>query len=148
MNIVGISDVTGNHSHSCVALLQDGKLTFAQSQERISRVKNDSRFPTDALHNALEYAGLSLSDIDYFACAYPPANYYGSLMQHGIFDLPRSFGAAALRHPLTLGKYLAPNLKKGMFDPKSANGLFDLNVSPQKFFFVDRQVFVFLLTLV
>ena len=37
MNILGITDVTGNHSQSSIALLQDGRLTFALSQERISR---------------------------------------------------------------------------------------------------------------
>lgn len=140
MNILGISDVTGNHSHSCVAILQDGDIRFALSQERISRVKNDSRFPTDAIDAALSFTGLALNDIDYFACGYPPANYYGSLLQHGVFDVPRALGGIMARRPVTLARYLMPNLKKGLFDPKSSNGLFELSVPPDKFAFVDHHL--------
>lgn len=138
MNILGISDVTGNHSHSCVAILQDGHLAFALSEERISRVKNDPRFPSAALQAALDYTGLRLNDIDAFACGYPPANYYGSLLHSGTFDLPRSVGNTLLRRPLKLGRYLLPNLKKGVLDPKASNGLFDMGVPAEKFRFVDH----------
>lgn len=140
MNILGISDVTGNHSHSCVALLQDGKLTFALSQERISRAKNDPRFPQDALQAALDFAGLRLEDIDTFACGYPAPNYYFSLMMRSIFDLPRSLLHAALHRPFKLAKYLTPNIRKGIFDPKGANGLVKLGVPRKKLLFVDHHL--------
>ncbi len=140
MNILGISDVTGNHSHSSIAILEDGRLAFALSQERISRIKNDSRFPAEAIQTALDYTGLRLHDIDYFACAYPPANYYGSLMQYGKFDVPRAFIGALLRRPLAVGKYLVPNIKKALFDPKKVNGLFDMGVPGEKFRFIDHHL--------
>ena len=140
MNILGLSDVTGNHSHSCVAVLQDGKLTFALSQERISRVKNDPSFPFAAIDAALAHTGLRLADFDAFACAYPPPRYYASLMQHGVLDLPHSLLGVFAHKPAALLRYLLPNLKKGLFDPKSANGLIDLGVSAQKFRFVDHHL--------
>ena len=115
MNILGISDVTGNHSHACIALLQDGELTFALSEERLSRVKNDNRFPTQAIQITLDYAGLALDDIDHFVCAYPPANYYGSLLKRSKWDLPRSLLGILWRRPRKLLKYLGPNIKKGLF---------------------------------
>ncbi|NIA30932.1 MAG: hypothetical protein GWP06_13595 [Actinobacteria bacterium] len=140
MNILGISDVTGNHSHSCVALLQDGKLTFALSQERISRVKNDSRFPADALQTALDFAGLRLDDIDRFACGYPPPNYYFSMMMRSLYDLPRSLLHAAFHTPVKLAKYLTPNIRKGIFDPKGINGLLKLGVPQKKLVFIDHHL--------
>ena len=140
MNILGISDVTGNHSHSCVALLQDGKLTFALSQERPSRIKNDPQFPTDALQLALDYTGLRLQDINCFVCSYPPARYYSSLMQYGIMDLSRAFGGVLVRKPITLARYLFPNIRKGLFDPKGTNGLYELGVKKEDFWFVDHHL--------
>ena len=140
MNILGISDVTGNHSHSCVVLMQDGKLTFALSQERISRIKNDSNFPYDAIQAALEYSGLNVDNIDFFTCAYPPANYYHSLMAHSRRDLPRSLFQIALYSPLKLGKYIFPNIRKGLLDTHRTNGLFKLGVPREKFCFIDHHL--------
>jgi carbamoyltransferase len=140
MNILGISDVTGNHSHSCIALLQDGQLTFALSQERISRVKNDSRFPVDAIQAALDYAGLRLSDIDCFACGYPPANYYRSLVARSKLDLLRSVLGVMIRRPGKLAKYLLPNYRKARIDPKGTNGLLQMGVPGEKFRFVDHHL--------
>ena len=140
MNILGISDVTGNHSHSSVAILQDGLLTFALSQERISRVKNDSQFPREAIQKALDFTGLRLEDIDWFACGYPPANYYGSLMARSKMDLIRSIRGLLIRRPNALLRYLVPNIRKGIFDPKNSNGLLDLGVPKEKFMFVDHHL--------
>lgn len=140
MNILGISDVTGNHSHSCIAMLQDGRLTFALSQERISRIKNDSAFPNEAIQTALDYTGLRLKDVDAFACGYPPPRYYHSLMQHGLLDVPRSLLSVLFHRPIVLCRYLAPNIKKGALDPKKSNGLFDLGVTADKFHFVDHHL--------
>ncbi len=140
MNILGISDVTGNHSHSCVALLQDGQLTFALSRERLSGIKNDSRFPSDAIEVLLKQNGLTLEDIDYFACGYPPSRYYAALLKRNLFDLPRSLVTAARHAPATLLKYAFPNLKKGLFDPKVANGLLDMGVAKQKFYFTGHHL--------
>jgi carbamoyltransferase len=140
MNILGISDVTGNHSHSCVALMQDGKLEFALSQERMSRVKNDGRFPHEALQALFNYSGSTYKDIDFFACGYPPADYYGSLMQYSKIDLPRSFANVMLFRPFQLSKYLLPNIRKALFDPKSSNGLFDAGIPQEKFKFYDHHL--------
>ncbi len=140
MNILGISDVTGNHSHSCVALLQDGELRFALSQERLSRIKNDPRFPEEALEEVLSWANLTLQDIDLFACGYPPAHYYASLMANSFWDMPRSVAGVLVRKPEQLFKYLFPNIKKGLFDPKNTNGLFERGVPPEKFRFVDHHL--------
>jgi carbamoyltransferase len=68
MNILGIS--FGFHE-SAACLVQDGKLIFACAEERISRVKQDTRFPVMAIEAALKFAGLNPSDIDHVAFAWP-----------------------------------------------------------------------------
>jgi len=120
MNILGLSDVTGNHSHSSVALLQDGRLAMALSQERVSRIKNDSTFPQAAIEAVLSDVRLRMDDIDVFACGYPAPRYYTSLLERSPLDLPRTLAGVALRRPDRLLKYLLPNLKKAIYDPSHA----------------------------
>ena len=49
MKIIGLTcHYTGNHDSSA-ALLVDGKVVFAESEERISRVKHDKQFPIKSI---------------------------------------------------------------------------------------------------
>lgn len=67
MKIIGFtSHISGNHDSS-VALLIDGKIVFAESEERASRIKHDTHFPNKTLFESLEKNALKLKDIDYFA---------------------------------------------------------------------------------
>ena len=43
---------------SSVALIQDGRLTFAAEEERFSRIKKDARFPRLAIKSALNHVSL------------------------------------------------------------------------------------------
>ncbi len=123
MNIIGISDMTGNHSHSCAVLLQDGKLLFALSKERMSRIKNDHRFPLDVVETLLSFTQQSPWDIDQIVCPYPPPLYYRSLFGNHWLDLPRSLTHTALLAPFSLTKTLIPNLRKSLFDPNKDHDL-------------------------
>jgi len=60
--ILGISAF---YHDSAVALIVDGKISYAAQEERFSRLKHDSNFPQLALKNLLEHTNTSLSDIDY-----------------------------------------------------------------------------------
>ncbi len=60
MNIIGIHD---GHNAS-VSLLQNGKITYAVSEERIVRKKNAGGFPIHALQKMLQDVGLSTKGID------------------------------------------------------------------------------------
>lgn len=64
MNIIGIS--CGYHDSAC-CLLQDGRLTAAAQEERFSRVKNDKSFPATAFRYCLNYADLTIADVDCIA---------------------------------------------------------------------------------
>ena len=82
MKIIGLtSHSTGNHDNSA-ALLVDGKVVYAISEERITRIKHDNHFPVNAINEALSYYKSSLKDIDYFASGAPPTNLFKLLITY------------------------------------------------------------------
>lgn len=52
--------------NSTAALLKDGEIRYAMSEERLSRFKGDTRFPKLAIKRILEMEGIGLADIDHF----------------------------------------------------------------------------------
>jgi carbamoyltransferase len=52
------------YHNSAAALLADGELVAAVEEERLSRVKNDARFPANAIRACLDWAGSDLDDVD------------------------------------------------------------------------------------
>lgn len=61
MNVLGLSAF---YHDSAAAILQNGKIIAAAQEERFTRIKNDPSFPQHAARFCLQYAGLSLSEID------------------------------------------------------------------------------------
>jgi len=64
-----ILGVSAYYHDSAVALIENGEVVFAAQEERFSRVKHDSRFPTNAFWAALNYVGITpdeLSAVAYF----------------------------------------------------------------------------------
>lgn len=80
MNIIGISAFY--HDSAC-CVLQDGKLTFAIQEERLSRIKNDSSIPKMAYKWCLEQANLSPSDIDCIAYYEDPTKKFARQLWSG-----------------------------------------------------------------
>lgn len=77
MKILGIQD--GHNAGA--ALLHDGKIISAISEERISRLKNDPGYPRKAIEKVLEITNTAPKDIDIIALAtkflYPREFYLG-----------------------------------------------------------------------
>lgn len=65
MLILGIHD---GHN-ATAALLKDGKIIAAISEERLTRIKNDAGYPKHAVDKVLEICNCSAKDIDYVALA-------------------------------------------------------------------------------
>lgn len=61
MTILGISAF---YHDSAAALIQDGEVIAAAQEERFTRIKHDPDFPINATRFCLDYAGLSMNDID------------------------------------------------------------------------------------
>ena len=73
MITVGINE--GHNSTACV--FKDGQIMAAISEERITRQKTESGFPTKAIEKCLEIAGVSIEDVDNVAISthHLPATY-------------------------------------------------------------------------
>ena len=116
MIIVGLNDVAGAHHNSSVALVKDGKILFAASEERFTRVKFDMTFPKNALQAALDYAGIDIKQVDYFAIGYPASSFYNDLFCRSFCDLPRSLFGLIGHNFFGMLKYVFPNIRK-MYKP-------------------------------
>jgi carbamoyltransferase len=62
MNLLGIS---AYFHDSAAALICNGEIIAAVQEERFTRIKNDSGFPTNAIKFCLQFGDLKLEDIDY-----------------------------------------------------------------------------------
>ncbi|MBN1542978.1 hypothetical protein JW992_12600, partial [candidate division KSB1 bacterium] len=140
MIVLGFNDCSGNHFNSSVALVKDGKLVFAASEERYSRIKYDRSFPAQALQAALRFQNIELADIDFVAVGYPPSSFYGDLFCRRPSDLPRSLAALSPRGWIGLLQYLWPNFRK-MYRPGApCEMLTELGVAAEKIHFVDHHL--------
>lgn len=83
MKIIGIS-YSGDHDSSC-ALVIDGELKFAISEERLTRKKHDSSFPINSIKEALKFSNLKPEDIDYVCIS------WSNPLKQFIFDLKLLF---------------------------------------------------------
>jgi carbamoyltransferase len=82
MKIIGFTcHYTGNHDNSA-ALLMDGKVIFAESEERISRIKHDKQFPIKSIKHALDFGGVKLRDVDYFVSGTAPVNSFQLILNY------------------------------------------------------------------
>lgn len=64
----------GNSSSSITV---DGKVVAAIEEERLTRIKNDGRFPYESIKMCLDISGLNLKDIDEIAVYWKPWNFMG-----------------------------------------------------------------------
>ncbi len=61
--ILGLHD--GHTASACV--LKEGKIVSAVEEERLTRIKNQSGFPRQAILKSLDIAGISVDDVDFVA---------------------------------------------------------------------------------
>ena len=95
MNILGLSFY---YHDSAAALVQDGVLVAAIAEERISRVKHDSGFPTLAIEWALKEAGITIHDVDYVVFYEKPFVKFERMLMTAMATFPRS--AAVFRESM------------------------------------------------
>jgi len=62
MLILGIS---AYYHDSAVCLIKDGEIIFAAQEERYSRKKHDSNFPTNAIRDCFANCHVTMDNIDY-----------------------------------------------------------------------------------
>ncbi len=87
MNVLGLSFF---YHDSSAALVQDGKLVAASEEERFSRVKHDSGFPTLAIDFVLKMGGITLDDVDYVVFYEKPFVKFERMLLSAMATFPRS----------------------------------------------------------
>jgi carbamoyltransferase len=83
------------HAHDAsAALLEDGRVVFASTEERFSRIKKDRGFPVRTIHTALDHAGIEFSDVDAVAFGWnrPGLGSLNTIGRAVIGRLPRTPG--------------------------------------------------------
>jgi carbamoyltransferase len=79
MLTLGINYSQMHDSSACI--VRDGELLFAVAEERISRLKHDARFPQLAIQACLDFAKVSVQQIDEVCFGWQPA---GQVFRHDL----------------------------------------------------------------
>lgn len=87
MYILGISCF---YHESAVCLLKDGKIVAASAEERFSRKKHDSEFPSLAIEFCLKKAGIKMKKVDYVVFYEKPFWKFHRIFQSILATYPNS----------------------------------------------------------
>ncbi len=115
-SILGISAF---YHDSAACLVIDGNIIAAAQEERFSRKKHDSGYPTNAINFVLEYGKLNLSDVDHIVFYEKPFLKFERLLETYLAFAPFGFKSFNLAMPIWLKdklfqkKMLFNELKKG-----------------------------------
>jgi predicted NodU family carbamoyl transferase len=139
MNILGITSDSGGFHDSSVALVQDGRITLALSEERYTRVKHDATFPERALQDLLRLSGLGPSDFAAVGVAWKPYNPFSGFFKRSIWDVPRTVMHTFVVAPNDTARYAARNfIGKKMIG--SRNRLVELGFRPEQLHYVSHHL--------
>ncbi len=97
MRILGISAF---YHDSAAALVRDGEIIAAAQEERFTRKKHDSRFPSKAVEYCLAEDGVGLSDVDFVAFYDKPFLKFERLLETYVTFAPRGLRSFAMAMPL------------------------------------------------
>jgi carbamoyltransferase len=97
MRILGISAF---YHDSAAALVRDGEIVSAAQEERFTRRKHDSRFPSNAVEYCLSQEGVGLSDVDFVAFYDKPFLKFERLLETYVAFAPRGLRSFAMAMPL------------------------------------------------
>jgi carbamoyltransferase len=73
MLTLGINYSQLHDSSACI--VRDGELLFAVAEERISRLKHDARFPSNAIRACLDFTGVRAEQLDEVCFGWPTPGY-------------------------------------------------------------------------
>lgn len=90
MKILGISAF---YHDSAAALVVDSEIVAAAQEERFTRIKHDSAFPTNAINFCLKQAGISAADLDYVVYYEKPLLKLERLLENYVAFAPFGFNS-------------------------------------------------------
>ena len=88
MRILGLSAF---YHDSAASIIEDGSVLAAAQEERFTRKKHDSAFPTNAVQFCLDSVGTNFGDIDYVAFYDKPFLKFERLLETYLAYAPRGF---------------------------------------------------------
>ena len=94
MYILGIK--SGGHE-SAACLIKDGKVIAAAEEERFNRIKHSTGFPKLAMKWCMDYAGISIYDVDYVTSPIDPWVGLPHIIWHFIRYFPKTLKLAEER---------------------------------------------------
>jgi len=103
MRVLGLSAF---YHDSAAALVEDGNIVAAAQEERFTRKKHDSAFPTKAVDFCLDRAGIKMADVDYVAFYDKPFLKFERLLETYLAFAPRGFQSFRMAMPLWLKEKL------------------------------------------
>ncbi len=87
-HILGISAL---YHDSAAVLLKEGDIVAAAQEERFTRLKNDQRFPEQAIDFCLKQAGITPSDLDAIAFYEKPITKFSRMLETYLAIAPRGW---------------------------------------------------------
>ncbi len=109
-----ILGVSAFYHDSAAALIKNGKIISAAQEERFTRKKHDSSFPSNAISFVLKYSNLKLSDVDYIVFYEKPFLKFERLLETYVAFAPKGFQSFSRAMPVWLKEKLFQ--KKLIFD--------------------------------
>ena len=103
MYLLGIS---AYYHDSAAALLRDGEIVAAAQEERFTRKKHDSSFPTNAIRYCLSEAGLALGEVDQVIFYDKPFVKFERLLETYLSYAPRGLRSFIAAMPIWLKEKL------------------------------------------
>ncbi len=126
-SVLGISAF---YHDSAASILIDGKIIAAAQEERFTRIKHDSSYPKNAIEFVLNYAKISLSDVDQIVFFEKPFLKFERLLETYVAFAPRGFVSFAKAMPLWIKEklfqknFLYNKLQEQDQNYKSSNNIF------------------------
>ena len=103
MNILGIS---AYYHDSAATLVRDGKIIAAAQEERFTRKKHDSAFPSNAVTYCLAEAGIDGSELDAIAFYDKPITKFARILETYIGVAPKGLESFMMALPIWLKEKL------------------------------------------
>src|SRR5438552_19055616 len=95
--ILGISAF---YHESAAALIREGQIIAAAQEERFTRVKADSRFPTAAVRYCLERAAITATDLEHVVFYEKPLSKFERLLETYLAFAPEAIDSLQEAFPL------------------------------------------------
>jgi carbamoyltransferase len=122
VNVLGLSCF---YHDSAAALLRDGVIVAAAQEERFTRKKHDSNFPTRAVKYVLREAGIAPEDLDAVGFYDKPLLKFERMLSTYVATFPRSFSSFRTAIPIWLHEKLwVPSLIRKELKPYKGPILF------------------------